>query len=320
MGMMKDSEKNAWVFPGQGSQVLGMGVDLWNVPTAKARFEQAERILGWSVFQVGDRPEQLLRTSYCQPAIFAISTILADLVRENGNVPDYVAGYSLGEYTALYVAGVLDFETGLRLLQHRGQIMDAAPPGGMVAAIGCDRILLQQYIDNIPDVELINDDPNQFVISGSHSAIATIANNINARKIVPLMVSKPFHTQLMRPVELAYQKILDEVTFKEAQIPILSNLDPTPTVNPLLIKDRLRQQMTHKIRWLETIGRFGQEGVTTIIEIGPSMVLTPQLKRGNWTIALKNVTNLADALAIATPAAGEIFNGAEQSDLMLTLR
>ncbi len=317
---MKDYEKTAWVFPGQGSQVLGMGVDLWNVPTARARFDRAERILGWSVAEVCSQPDRLLRTSYCQPAIFAISTILADLVRENGNVPDYVAGYSLGEYTALYVAGVLDFETGLRLLQYRGQIMDAAPPGRMVALSGCDRILLQQCVDNIADVELINDDPNQFVISGIDSAIATIIANINPRKIVPIMVSKPFHTQLMRPVELAYQKILDRVNFTAAQIPILSNLDPTPTVNPLLIKDRLRQQMTHKIRWQETIGRFVQEGVTTIIEIGPSMVLTPQLKRGNLAIALKNVTNLADALAITNPATGEIFNSAEQSDLMLTLR
>jgi [acyl-carrier-protein] S-malonyltransferase len=317
---MKDYTKTAWVFPGQGSQVLGMGVDLWNVSSAKARFDRAERILGWSVAQVCDRPEQLIRTSYCQPAIFVVSTILADLVRENGNIPDYVAGYSLGEYTALYVAGVLDFETGLRLLQHRGQIMDAAPPGGMVAVIGCERILLQQCVDNIPDVELINDDPNQFVISGTYSAIATVTANINARKIVPLRVSKPFHTQLMQPVELAYQKILDEVTFKEAQIPILSNLNPTPTVNPLLIKDRLRQQMTHKIRWQQTIERFVEDGVKTVVEIGPSMVLTPQLQRGDWAIAFKNITNLADALAITDPASGEIFNGAENSDLILTLR
>jgi [acyl-carrier-protein] S-malonyltransferase len=295
---MKDYNKTAWVFPGQGSQVLGMGVDLWNIPTAKVRFKQAERILGWSVAEICYRPEKLLSTVYCQPAIFVISAILADLLQEKGNAPDYVAGYSLGEYTALYVAGVVDFETGLQLLNRRGQIMNAAPLGTMVAVIGCDRLLLQECVDRIPDVELINDDPTRFIISGTHSAIATIITNINAKTIVPLSVSKPFHTQLMRPVELAYQKILDEVIFREAKIPILSNLDSTPTVNPLQIKNRLRQHITHKIRWQETIQSLVQEGVTTMIEIGPSIVLTSQLKRGIWAVTLKNVTNFADASAI----------------------
>jgi [acyl-carrier-protein] S-malonyltransferase len=313
-------EKTAWVFPGQGSQILGMGNDLRDVPYAKVRFEQAERILGWSITQICNQPETLLCTSYCQPAIFAISTILADLLQEGGNSPDFVAGYSLGEYIALYIAKVFDFETGLRLLQHRGQLMEMAPPGRIVALIGCDSASLQHWIARIPDVEIINDDPTQFIISGTPAAVTAITAKVNARKILPLRVAKPFHTSLMQLPELAYQRILDEVAFREAQIPILSNLDPTPTVNPQTIKDRLRQHMTQKIRWQETIQGFILEEVTNLVEIGPSMVLTPQIKRGVWNVALKNVTNLADALAINYSASGEACSSAEWSEFMLALR
>jgi [acyl-carrier-protein] S-malonyltransferase len=289
-----NKKQMAWVFAGQGSQVLGMGKDLATVPLAQDRLRKAEKILGWSVLEVCDQEAKLLQTKYCQPTLFVITSILADLLKLKKIYPDYLAGYSLGEYIALYEAGVFDFATGLKLLKQRAEIMEQAPSGKMVAIIGCDRIDLEQLVLNIPNVEIINDDLSQYIISGSHTAVVAVISKIEAKKIIPLSVSKPFHTQLMRPAELAYQQILNLVPFNTATIPVLSNSDPIPTTNPLLLKERLCKHMTQKIRWRETSLLLHQKGVKKIVEISPSCVLTSQLKRTKFDFSLQNITSYTD--------------------------
>ena len=137
--------KTAWVFPGQGSQSVGMGVDLIDIPAAKIKFEQAEQILGWSVLEICQAEEdKLSRTLYTQPCLYVIESILADLLQEQGKTPQLVAGHSLGEYVALYTAKVFDFEAGLRLVKRRAELMDKAAGGKMVALIGFEREQLQK--------------------------------------------------------------------------------------------------------------------------------------------------------------------------------
>ncbi|QYO64053.1 acyltransferase domain-containing protein [Leptolyngbya sp. 7M] len=178
--------KTAWVFPGQGSQAIGMGADLYNLPAAQAKFQQAEQILGWSVPEICQNlDDKVSRTLYTQPCLYVIESILADLMRDRGEQPDLVAGHSLGEYVALYVAGVFDFESGLRLVKRRAELMDAASEGVMAALLGFDREQLEQQIAQTPDVVLANDNnAGQVVISGSIEAVDAILANVKAKRAV----------------------------------------------------------------------------------------------------------------------------------------
>ncbi|MFM6122327.1 MAG: acyltransferase domain-containing protein, partial [Sphaerospermopsis kisseleviana] len=147
--------KTAYVFPGQGSQALNMGIDLLDIASAKAKFEEAEAILGWSVSEICQNDEaRLSRTLYTQPCLYVIESILADLLREKGEKPDLVAGHSLGEYIALYVAGVFDWSTGLQLVKRRAEIMDNTAGGMMAALLNFDREQLEKVIAETPDVVL----------------------------------------------------------------------------------------------------------------------------------------------------------------------
>ena len=165
--------KTAWVFPGQGSQAVGMGVDLAALPEVAERFQQAEAILGWSVVQTCETGENLSETRYTQPCLYTVECALVDLLRDRGvSQPDLVAGHSLGEYVALYAAGVLDFETGLKLVKRRGELMSQASEGQMTALMKFDRPQLEDAIAKTEGVVLANDNsPLQVVISGTEAAI-----------------------------------------------------------------------------------------------------------------------------------------------------
>jgi [acyl-carrier-protein] S-malonyltransferase len=288
--------KTAWVFPGQGSQAVGMGIDLKDIPTAKSKFDQAEEILGWSVLErcQGDE-EQLSRTLYTQPCLYVIESILADLLIEKGQFPDLVAGHSLGEYVALYVAKVFDFATGLRLVKRRSQLMDMATGGKMTALMKFEREKLENVVKTIADVVIANDNSaEQVVISGTPEAVDSVLAQVSAKRAVPLKVSGAFHSPLMAPAAQQFQEVLESVAFSDAKIPVLSNVDPTPTTQGTELKTRLIQQMTGSVRWREIMLQLPKEGVSVAIEVGPGKVLTGLIKRTCPDIGLKNIGLIAD--------------------------
>lgn len=288
--------KTAWVFPGQGSQAIGMGMDLLELPEAMAKFEQAESILDWSVTEIcQSQDDKVSHTLYTQPCLYVVESILADLLKANGQHPDYVAGHSLGEYSALYTAGVFSFEDGLRLIKRRAELMDSASDGMMAALMGFDRAQLETAIEQTPDVVLANDNnAGQVVISGTPEAVETILNQVKSKRAVRLNVSGAFHSPLMADAAAQFKTVLDAVPFESAQIPVLSNVDPTPSTDPAVLKDRLNRQMTGAVRWREISLQLPQEGVNRVVEVGPGKVLTGIIKRTCPDLVLKTIGSLAE--------------------------
>lgn len=287
--------KTAWVFPGQGSQAIGMGTDLIDIPAAQAKFAQAEQILGWSVPQVcQSADDKVSKTLYTQPCLYVVESILVDLMRRS-QPPSFVAGHSLGEYVALYAAEVFDFETGLRLVKRRAELMDSASDGMMAALIGFDRAELEQCILKTPDVVLANDNNDgQVVISGTPEAIEAVLSQVKAKRKVKLNVSGAFHSPLMAGAAIEFQTVLAEANFHAAHVPVLSNVEPEPATDPAVLKDRLAQQMTGSVRWREISLKLSEAGVETIVEIGPGKVLTGLIKRTCPGLTLQNVSGITD--------------------------
>jgi [acyl-carrier-protein] S-malonyltransferase len=288
--------KTAWVFPGQGSQAIGMGADLYSLPEAQAKFERAAQILGWSVPELcQDLEDRVSRTLYTQPCLYVIETILVDLLRARGERPALVAGHSLGEYVALYAAGVFDFESGLRLVKRRAELMDAASDGVMAALLGFDREQLETQIAQTPDVVLANDNNSgQVVISGTVAAVDAILASVKSKRALKLNVSGAFHSPLMATAAADFQPMLDSVEFRPAEVPVLSNTDPLPTVNSAALKQRLSEQMTGPVRWREISLQFNELGLERVIEVGPGKVLTGIIKRTCPGLSLQNVSSLAE--------------------------
>ena len=288
--------KTAWVFPGQGSQAIGMGVDLLDLPFAKVKFEQAKQVLGWDVLEIcQSQDNKVSRTLYTQPCLYVIESILADLLIEHGNIPNLLAGHSLGEYVALYAARVFDFDAGLRLVKRRAELMDNASGGTMVALIGFNREQLEKHIQETPDVVLANDNsPTQVVISGAPEAVQDVLDQIKVKRAVPLNVSGAFHSPLMAEAAAEFQDILEAVPFANALFPVLSNVEPVPTVKAAILKDRLQRQMTGSVRWREICMQLPVEGVKRVVEIGPGKVLTGLMKRMCPDMELENVGGLVE--------------------------
>jgi [acyl-carrier-protein] S-malonyltransferase len=286
--------KTAWVFPGQGSQAVGMQGELKNNSLANAMFESAEKILGWSVLDISEGDEETLsRTLYTQPCLYVIESILVDLLLARGDRPDLVAGHSLGEYVALYAARVFDFESGLRLVKQRAQLMDAAAGGKMAALMKFDRALLEAEIAATDNVVLANDNsPEQVVISGSPEGVDTILNRVKAKRAVPLKVSGAFHSPMMADAAQQFAAVLETIPFAEARVPVLSNVEPQPTVAGEVLKERLVGQMTGSVRWREIMLQLPELGVGKAIEIGPGKVLTGLIKRTCPNLELENINNL----------------------------
>ena len=288
--------KTAWVFPGQGSQAIGMGMDLLDISYAKDRFDLAEEILGWSVIDIcQSEDDKISRTLYTQPCMYVVESILADLLREQGQQPDLVAGHSLGEYIALYIAGVFEWSAGLRLIQRRAELMDSVAGGMMAALIGFDREQLEQQIQQTPDVVLANDNsPAQVVISGTPAAVEAVISQVKKKRAIPLKVSGAFHSPFMAAAATEFQQVLESVTFKPAQIPVLSNVEPIPSMDTQVLKERLSRQITGSVRWRETSLRLPEEGIERVVEIGPGTVLTGLIKRTCPDLTLENISSLED--------------------------
>jgi [acyl-carrier-protein] S-malonyltransferase len=288
--------QTAWIFPGQGSQVVGMGVDLLENPTGQKRYQQAESILGWSVPErcQGDLAT-LSRTLYTQPCLYVISAIVSDLLREQGQEPIALAGHSLGEFAALYAANVIDFESGLRLVKRRAELMEESSGGKMVALIGFNREALEAQLRETPDVVLANDNhADQIVLSGAPGAVDALLLKVKFKKALPLKVSGAFHSPLMVQAATDFNEVLKGVVFKSAEIPVLSNVEPTPVTDASELQARLAKQMVGPVRWREICLALREMGIEQVVEVGPGKVLTGLVKRTCPEIALLNRGSLAD--------------------------
>jgi len=290
--------KNVWLFPGQGSQTVGMGLDLAEV--GKDKFAKAEQILGWSILEKSQTDaKELAKTQFTQPCLYVISAILADVLKAKGVQPDAATGHSLGEYSALYCADVIDFATGLELVKQRSQLMSAASGGAMTALIGFDRTVLETAIAKTENVILANDNSaDQVVISGTEAAVKLICEQVKTKRAIPLAVSGAFHSPLMADAAAKFASILEQTIFNEAEIPVISNVEPNDaTTSGQVLRDRLIRQMTSPVRWREICLYLADQGYEQVIEVGSGKVLTGLVKRNAPNLALVNVSTLEQAIS-----------------------
>jgi len=291
----------AWVFPGQGSQKVGMAEPVLLLPGARERFEQASALLGRDLLAIcsgtggGGDLSDLNDTRNTQPALFVIESLLAEALQAQGRVPHLVAGHSLGELVALHVAGVFDFATGLQLMKSRSTLMAAAGGGAMTAVMGFERSELDDLVAATEGVVVANDNSDaQVVISGSPEAVATVSSQLTCKRAIPLAVSGAFHSPFMAAAAAAFAEVLETVPFAAARVPVLSNTDPSPTTDAAVLKARLSSQMTSGVRWRETMQRFEAEGITVAVEIGPGNVLSGLIKRSCPGITTAQIGGAAD--------------------------
>lgn len=287
--------QTVWVFPGQGSQAVGMGMDLLGQEIAKEKLQEAKKILDWAIAdKCQGELSELAKTQFTQPCLYVISAILIDILKSKGYSPQIVTGHSLGEFTALYCAEVVDFATGLELVKERSLLMSKATGGGMTALIGFDRTQLESLIAKTEGVILANDNSaDQVVISGTVDAVKQVCEELKAKRTIPLPVSGAFHSPMMADAATEFAQFLAKVEFKDAKIPILSNLQPhQPLTSALKLKELTIQQMTSPVRWREICLYLQSSGYEQAIEIGSGKVLTGLIKRTASNLKLVNISNL----------------------------
>ena len=272
--------KRAYVFPGQGAQFSGMGKDLYsNNLQARKLFEQANDILGFRISDImfNGSADDLRQTRVTQPAVFLHSVILAKVLDV---VPDAVAGHSLGEFSALVVAGALSFEEGLCLVAKRAEAMQAAceaNSGTMAAIIGLEDEIIEKVCAEIKDVVAANYNcPGQLVISGAVEAVQSACEKLKAagaRRALPLAVGGAFHSPLMEPARMELEKAISEAIFNSPICPVYQNVDALPHTNPEEIKLNLIAQLTAPVRWTQIVRKMAADGVDKFTELGPGNVL-----------------------------------------------
>lgn len=298
--------KTAFVFPGQGAQSVGMGKDFYEaVPASRDIIDRADNALGFSLSSLMfEGPDSELKKTYnTQPALLTASTAALAALREKGITPDYVAGHSLGEYSALVASGVLSFEDAVTIVRARGEYMEAAVPGGqgaMAAVLGADRTALKELCRSITDsgqlVELANINcPGQIVVSGSKEGVAAVGERVKeagGKRAIPLEVSGPFHSSLMKEAAQRLADKLGAVSFQEPSIPVVANVTARPAESAENIRGLLVEQVYSPVLWEDTVAYLIAEGVDTFVEIGPGNVLTGLIKKMDKTVKLINVNTL----------------------------
>ncbi|MEK4232332.1 ACP S-malonyltransferase [Anoxybacillus sp. FSL W8-0703] len=311
--------KIAFIFPGQGSQTVDMGKEWAEKDEAVAAiFRLADERLQMSLSQlIFEGPQDVLtKTENAQPALLTTSIAFLQKVKEAGITPHYVAGHSLGEYSALVAASVLSFSDAVYAVRKRGEFMEKAVPSGqgtMAAVLGMDEALLQQVVDEASTesspVQLANlNCPGQIVISGAKEAVeraSQLAKEKGAKRVIPLEVSGPFHSILMKPAAEQFLSVLDTLAFQESAVPVISNVTAEPMTDPTEIKQRLVEQLYSPVRWEQSVQTMIDLGVDTFIEIGPGKVLSGLVKKINRHVNVHSIFDEASFIATVTALKGE---------------
>jgi len=294
--------KIAFVFPGQASQYPGMGKELAEkYPSARAVFDEADKALGFSISQMcfAGTEEDLKQTANTQPAILTCSVAVHRVLAEKGIQPDFVAGHSLGEYSALVAAGALKFSDAVQLVRKRGQYMQEAVPAGqgaMAAIMGLSPAVVTDACKRAADGEVCSpanlNSPDQTVISGHAAAVkraVEIAQQSGAKRAVILTVSAPFHCALMMPAQDRLEKDLRQTPFAALQLPLVTNVDADTTTSGEEARDALIRQVTMPVRWEESMRALMEEGVNMFVEVGPGRVLVGLLRQIERSVGALNV-------------------------------
>lgn len=292
--------KHAYVFPGQGAQYPGMGKDLYeNSVEARELFGKANEILGFNITDImfNGTAEELKQTKVTQPAVFLHSVILAKVL---GVKPDAVAGHSLGEFSALVVAGALSFEDGLKLVAKRALAMQACceqQPGGMAAILGLEDAVVEECCKAIDGVVVAANYncPGQIVISGANEAVDKACEQLKeagARRALRLPVGGAFHSPLMEPARVELEKAIAEVEFHTPSCPIYQNVDAQPQSDSEVIKRNVIAQLTAPVRWTQSAKNMIADGIDTYTELGPGNVLQGLIKKVNAEVEVESKSAL----------------------------
>lgn len=305
--------KIAFIFPGQGSQTVGMGAELIaSNDSSKKFYTEADSLLGFdlSKLMLEGPQEELTLTYHAQPALLTTGVMIAEQLVQNGITPSFTAGHSLGEYSALVASGVMKFEDAVMAVHKRGLFMNDAVPAGqgsMAAILGLDAEALKVVTDQVTAdlgevVQLANlNCPGQIVISGTAKAVEVAsekAKEAGARRALPLVVSGPFHSELMRPAASKLQEMLAGIQMSDAQTPVIANVTAQSVTSAAEIRGLLVEQLYSPVRWEETVRQLIAEGVDTFIECGPGKVLSGLVKKVDRKLATYCVYDEASLQAV----------------------
>ncbi|MFC4103650.1 ACP S-malonyltransferase [Paenibacillus xanthanilyticus] len=299
--------KIAFVFPGQGAQAVGMGKDAYDsIEASRAIIDRADEALGFSLSSIiFEGPEETLKqTANTQPALLTVSVALLEAFKARGVNPDYVAGHSLGEYSALVAAGVMSFEDAVRTVRARGEFMEQAVPNGqgaMAAVLGAERdalaALCAKASAEAGAVELANVNcPGQIVVSGTAAGVQAIVERgkeAGAKRVIPLEVSGPFHSSLMKPAADRLSGVLSELSLNDAAVPVVANVTAEAVVGKDDIRRLLAEQVFSPVLWEDSIRYLIAQGVDTFYEIGSGTVLAGLIKKIDKSVTVVSVNSAA---------------------------